>query len=61
MNNLHPEIDKLLTLMGQSYSLTVPKSIDPTNEKLTILSEISEDGRRDAKKVKHRDDYGTPR
>lgn len=54
--NVHQEIDRLLTLFEDSYSLTVPKSIDPDDEALTILSEINEEGRRDAKKAKHRDD-----
>jgi hypothetical protein len=57
---LHPEINNLLMLFEQSYSLTVPKSIDPDNERLTILDEVKQDGRGDAKKVKARDDYGVP-
>lgn len=55
--HIHKEIDRILTLMEDSYSLIVPKSIDPTNEKLTIIDEQREEGRRDAEKVKHRDDY----
>lgn len=41
MTNLHPEIDRLLKMVEGSYSLTVPKSIDPTNEALEIVSEIN--------------------